>query len=178
MWPPLTFGLAKEVLKSFWGVVDNDDGSLVYKRGWERIPENWYKTPVDYGLVQLNLDLVTWFAKYPVLASIGGNTGTVNSFTPLNLTDLSGGLLNAGTLLEGNNLLCFVFQIVKTVSPDSLSPLYATLAVPLKLLTDALGSVLEPLTCPPFEDLTYDGQPIWDSLTGIYDGAERAGSPL
>lgn len=128
--------------------------------------------------MNLNLDLVSWFAQYPELVSIGGNTGTVNSFTLVNLTDLSGGLLNAGTLLEGNNLLCFAFQIVKTVSPDSLSPLYSTLAVPLKLLTDALGSVLEPLTCPPFEDLTYGGQPIWESLTNIYGGAERAGSPL
>ncbi|KAJ9604843.1 hypothetical protein H2200_010958 [Cladophialophora chaetospira] len=170
--------MTKEVLKSFWGVVDNKDGSFQYKRGWERIPKNWFRTPVDYGLVQLNLDLVDWFVQYPELASIGGNTGTVNSFTPVNLTDLSGGLLDAGTLLKGNNLLCFAFQIVKTVSPDSLSPLYSTLAVPLKLLTDALGSALGPLTCPPFEDLTYGGQPVWESLTSIYGGANRAGSPL
>ncbi|KIX09441.1 uncharacterized protein Z518_00521 [Rhinocladiella mackenziei CBS 650.93] len=170
--------MTKDVFKSFWAVVDTDDGELEYKRGWERIPNHWFKRPVDYGLVQLNLDLVDWFVRYPELASIGGNTGTVNSFTPLNISDLSGGLLNAETLLEGNNLLCFVLQIVKTVSPDSLSSLYATLAKPLELLTDALGSALEPLTCAPFEDLTYGGQPIWESLTHIFAGAERAGSPL
>ncbi|EXJ56351.1 uncharacterized protein A1O5_12618 [Cladophialophora psammophila CBS 110553] len=170
--------MTKEVFKSFWGVVDNSDGSLQYKRGWERIPNNWYKTPVDYGLVQLNLDLVKWFVQYPQLASIGGNTGTVNSFTLLDIRDLSGGLLNAATLLEGNNLLCFAFQIVNTVSPDSLSPLYSALAVPLKLLTEALGSALDPLTCPPLGDLTYEGQPIWESLQNAFAGAGRAGSPL
>ncbi|KIW94107.1 uncharacterized protein Z519_05423 [Cladophialophora bantiana CBS 173.52] len=170
--------MTKEVFKSFWGVFDNSDGSLQYKRGWERIPNNWYKTPVDYGLVQLNLDLVKWFVEYPQLASIGGNTGTVNSFTPLDIADLSGGFLNAATLLEGNNLLCFAFQIVNTVSPDSLSPLYSALAVPLKLLTEALGAALDPLTCPPLGDLTYEGQPIWESLQNAFAGAGRAGSPL
>ncbi|OAG39748.1 hypothetical protein AYO21_06023 [Fonsecaea monophora] len=170
--------MTKQVLKSFWGVIDNDDGSLVYKRGWERIPNNWYQAPVDYDVVQLNLDLVDAFVKYPQLASIGGNTGTVNSFTPLDISDLTGGVLNAETLLQGNNLLCFALQIVDTVSPDSLSPLYSTLAVPLKLLTDALGSALDPLTCPPLGDLTYGGQPIWESLTKVFAGPGRAGAPL
>jgi hypothetical protein len=39
--------------------------------------------------------------------SIGGNTGTVNSFTGVNFEDLTGGILNAETLLEGLSLLCF-----------------------------------------------------------------------
>lgn len=159
-------------------MVDTDDGKLEYKRGWERIPENWYKIPIDYGLVQLNLDLVDWFHKYPQLASIGGNTGTVNSFTPLDLSDLSGGLLNVQTLLEGNNLICFALQVVKTVSPNSLSNLFKTLAVPLGLLTEALGAAVTDLTCPPFGDLAYGGQPLWDAIIKGYSGPARAGSPL
>lgn len=174
----LTWNAAKEVFKSFWGVVDTDDGRMEYKRGWERIPENWFRRPVDYGLVQLNLDFIDWFARYPELASIGGNTGTVNSFTPIDIGNLSGGLLNAETLLEDNNLICFALQIVKTVSPNSLSNLFATLAVPLKLITDALGAAITPLTCPPFGDLEYGGQPIWDSLNEAFAGPGRAGSPL
>jgi hypothetical protein len=173
----LTSCAAKEVFKSFWGVVDTDNG-LEYKRGWERIPENWYRTPVDYGLLQLNLDLVDWFVRYPELASIGGNTGTVNSFTLVDLSDLSGGLLNVETLLQGNNLLCFVLQIVKTVSPNSLSGLFATLGQALGLLTDALDSAIKPLACPPFDDLSYGGEPIWDSLKNTFAGPKRAGSPL
>lgn len=159
-------------------MVDTDDGKLEYKRGWERIPENWYKIPVDYGLVQLNLDLVEWFLRYPQLASIGGNTGTVNSFTPLDLSDLSGGLLNVQTLLEGNNLICFALQVVKTVSPNSLSNLFKTLAVPLSLLTEALGAAVTDLTCPPFGDLAYGGQPLWDAIIKGYSGPARAGSSL
>lgn len=174
----LIWGTAKEVFKSFWGVVDSDDGKLEYKRGWERIPENWYKTPVDYGLIQMNLDFVDWFLKYPQLASIGGNTGTVNSFTPLDISDLSGGVLNAKTLLEGNNLICFALQIVKTVSPNSLSNLFKTLAVPLGLLTDALGEAITDLTCPPFDDLSYGGEPLWDTLIKEFPGPARAASPL
>lgn len=176
--PLLTETTAKEVFKSFWGVVDTEEGGLEYKRGWERIPNNWFKTPVDYGLIGLNLDLVSWITKYPELASIGGNTGTVNSFTALDISDLSGGVLNVATLLEGNNLLCFALEVVKTVSPNSLSNLFETLAVPLGLLTDALGTALTDLTCPVFKDLSYGGQPIWDSLTLAFPGPERAGSPL
>ncbi|KEF52896.1 uncharacterized protein A1O9_10801 [Exophiala aquamarina CBS 119918] len=170
--------LTKDVFKSFWGVVENNDGELEYKRGWERIPENWYKTPVDYGLIQLNLDFIDWFLKYPQLASIGGNTGTVNSFTPLDISDLSGGLLNVETLLEGNNLICFALQVVKTVSPNSLSNLFQTLAVPLGLLTDALGDAITGLTCPPFGDIAYGGQPLWDSLIKDFAGPAKAASPL
>ncbi|KAJ9643196.1 hypothetical protein H2204_002091 [Knufia peltigerae] len=170
--------MTKEVFKSFWGVIDTEDGGLEYKRGWERIPENWFRRPVDYGLVQMNLDFVDWFLKYPKLMSIGGNTGTVNSFTPLDIGDISGGVLNLETLLQGNNLICFALQIVKTVSPNSLSNLFATLAEPLKLITDALGSALTSLTCPSFGDLAYGGQPIWDSLNKAFAGPERAGSPL
>lgn len=165
-------------MQSFWGVVEADDGSLQYKRGWERIPENWYRIPVDYGLVNLNLDLVDWIIRYPKLASIGGNTGRVNSFTPLDISNITSGLLDTGTLLEGNNLICFVLQIVKAFSPDSLSSLYATLGVVLDLLTDTLGTTLTDLSCAPFEDLKYGGQPLWEGLLDAYAGAAKAGSAL
>lgn len=86
-----------------------------------------YKVPLDYGLLQLNLDTVDWILKFPELASIGGNTGTVNSFAGVELTDLTSGVLNLPKLLESNNLLCFVLEIVKLASPTYLSNLYATL---------------------------------------------------
>lgn len=159
-------------------MIEGSDGQLEYKRGWERIPENWYKIPVDYGLVSLNADIVSWILKYPVLASIGGNTGTVNSFAGVNISDISGGVLNAASLVEGNNLLCYAFQAVKAFSPDSLSSLYATLAVPLDLLTDMLGTVLTDLSCPPFQDLEYNGQPLWEGLIDAFNGAGKAGSAL
>lgn len=169
---------AQETLRSMWGVVKKPDGSLEYKRGWERIPENWYRIPVDYGLVGLNLDLVDWFSKYPELLSIGGNTGAVNSFTVLDISDMTGGVMNVQKLLEGNNLVCFVLQVVKAFSPDSLSSLYSTLGRVLSVLTDVLGSTITDLSCSPFQDLEYGGQPLWKGIVENYAGPAKAGSAL
>jgi hypothetical protein len=53
-------------MKSFYGV-EGGKGTFTYKKGWERIPENWYRIPNDYGLAQVNLDLIDWIMKYPEL---------------------------------------------------------------------------------------------------------------
>lgn len=53
-------------MKSFFAI-DGEEGNFTYNEGWERIPDNWYKTPVDYSLVNLNLDTVDWITKYPEL---------------------------------------------------------------------------------------------------------------
>ena len=58
--------LAKETLKSFFAI-SGEEGNFSYNYGWEKIPENWYKVPVDYGLVSLNLDTVSLVLKYPQL---------------------------------------------------------------------------------------------------------------
>ena len=58
---------AKEIIKSFHAIT-GAEGNFSYNFGWERIPENWYKVPNDYGLVSLNLDLVGFISKYPELA--------------------------------------------------------------------------------------------------------------
>ena len=170
--------LTQDTFASFWGVTTNSEGNLEYNRGHERIPENWYKIPVDYSLVSLNLDLVSWFLQYPRLTSIGGNTGSVNTFTPLDLGNITSGLLNAGTLLEGNNLLCFALQVVKAFSPDSLSSIWATVGDVLNILTDILGTAITDLSCAPFEDLVYGGQPLWDGLLENFAGPAKAGSAL
>ncbi|TDZ31476.1 Dothistromin biosynthesis peroxidase dotB [Colletotrichum spinosum] len=169
--------LNKQTLKSFFAV-QGQDGHLTYNRGWERIPENWYRTPVDYGLVQLNLDLVSWIAKYPELGSIGGNTGGVNSFAGVELSDLTGGVLNLTRLLKGNNLLCFVFEVLETASPGSLSTIFSIIEVPLKMVMDSVGAALLDLSCPAFEDMTVGGKSFEDGIKGRYPGAERSGNVL
>lgn len=45
---------------------------------------------IDWGQ-DLNLDIMTMVLRHPVLASIGGNTGKVNSFAPIDIANLSGG---------------------------------------------------------------------------------------
>lgn len=54
-------------MKSFWGV-SGSEGNLTYNKGWERIPANWYRTPVDYTITALTLDTVAMVVKYPELA--------------------------------------------------------------------------------------------------------------
>lgn len=168
----LTNNSAKEVFASFFGVYE-EDGELVYKEGWEQIPENWYRISVDYGLVSLNLDLVAWLTAHPVLASIGGNLGKTNSFAGVNLEDVTGGVVNAVSLLEGNNLLCFSLEIVKTFAPNSLSSLFSTLATPLKLINDAILDPILDLSCPTWGDLSVNGTDFMDYLVNTYPGASK-----
>ena len=169
--------LAKDVFKSFWGVYDVA-GKSVYKKGWERIPNNWYRIAVDYGLVDLNLDLIDWLAKYPALASLGGNMGAVNTFAGVDIADVTGGLLNSVSLLQGNNLLCFVLEAVKTFAPNSLSTLFKVLEVPLRIVNDALLSPLLDLGCPAFGDLKMGGEEFMTGLLNKYPGAKKSGFAL
>ncbi|KAJ6031580.1 hypothetical protein N7540_002312 [Penicillium herquei] len=167
--------LTKDHIRDFYGIY-GEEGNFTYREGWERIPKNWYKTPVDYGLIQLNLDTIDWILQYPELGSIGGNTGTVNSFAGVDLADLTGGVLNLTTLLEGNNLLCFVFEILKFASPNALDGLYKTVAEPLEFITNILAVPLLNLTCPAFEDLKVDGTAFWEALQNDFPGALKSGS--
>ncbi|EAW24610.1 peroxidase family protein [Aspergillus fischeri NRRL 181] len=169
--------LTKEIVRNFYGIY-GDEGNLTYREGWERIPENWYKTPLDYGLVQFNTDLVDWVLKHPELASIGGNTGTVNSFTGVNLADVTGGVLNLTTLLEGNNLLCFVFEVLKFASPNALAGLYKTLAAPLDLINKIIAVPLLDMSCPAFKDMQMGGRPLWDAIKDDFPGAMKSGGAL
>jgi hypothetical protein len=59
--------LTQDVLKKFFAVYEDASGNLEYREGHETIPENWYRTPVEYGLIPLNMDIVGWVQKYPVL---------------------------------------------------------------------------------------------------------------
>ncbi|KAK1978651.1 oxidase [Colletotrichum cereale] len=174
---PVAGVLNKKTLKSFFGV-QGEEGNLTYNRGWERIPENWYRTPVDYTLIQLNLDLVALILKHPELGSIGGNMGKVNSFAGVDLGDLTGGVLNLPKILEGNNLLCFVFEILKTVAPNSLSTIFTIVEKPLNMVTDAIGTALLSLSCPAFKDMEVGGQSLDEGLKAMYPGARMSGNVL
>lgn len=172
-----TGALTPDILKSFFAVT-GDRGNFTYTKGHERIPEAWYKVGLDYTLVQLNLDVVAFVLKYPMFASIGGNTGKVNSFTGVDLSNPVGGLLNGTNLLESNNLLCFVLEVVNFAAPNYLNNLVETLAVPLELITKYIAAPLLNLSCPQLGEITRDGVPLWDSLGAEFPGANRSGSAM
>jgi hypothetical protein len=104
--------------------------------------------------------------------------GRTNSFAGVDTSNLSGGVLNAASLLQGNNLLCLVFEVVKTVSPSALTNIFATIAGPLQLITNAIAQPLLDLACPAFADITYDGQPVWQGLQSAFPGAGWAHAAL
>jgi len=104
--------------------------------------------------------------------------GTVNSFTGVDLDDISGGVFSAGKLLATNNLICFALQVMRMASPSYLSSLYATLDKPLKLITKILSAPLLSLECPVWDDLTIEGKPLWTVLEEKFPGAKRSQSAL
>lgn len=163
---------AKEVFASFFGVY-KEGGKLVYKEGWEQIPNNWYRISADYGLANVNVDLITWVSAHPVLGSIGGNLGKTNSFAGVNMANVTGGVLNSVSLLEGNNLICFSLEIVKTFAPNSLSTLFSSLTTPLRLINDALLDPVLDLSCPDWKDLSVNGTDFLSYLLKTYPGASK-----
>ena len=68
-----------------------DDSNLVYSRGLERIPDNWYTRAVGdpYDVAFLSRDLGTMAQQHPETQAFGGNTGTVNSLVWILGTSLS-----------------------------------------------------------------------------------------
>ncbi|KAK7183559.1 hypothetical protein DPSP01_008439 [Paraphaeosphaeria sporulosa] len=170
--------LTQDVFKKFFAVYEDADGELEYREGHETIPQNWYRKPTEYGLISLNLDIVSWVMKHPELGSIGGNTGKVNSFSGFDMQNITGGILNSTSLLENNNLLCFSFEVLKTFLPNSLSGILKTLEGPISLVTNTLAAPILSLSCPAWKDLTVGGQPLWDAIQENFPGALKAGSSL
>ena len=78
-------------LKSFYAMTGTDGDHLTYTPGGERIPENWYtfapETP--YAAPAFLDDFATIIEQHPELLAFGGNTGTVNSFTGLDIQNLT-----------------------------------------------------------------------------------------
>ena len=85
-----------------------DDSNMVYTPGTERIPDNWYTRAADdpYDVPLVDQDLTKLFSENPELVAFSGNTGTVNSFTGLNLANLTVSSLPSAPLQGGTNGVC------------------------------------------------------------------------
>ena len=137
--------LSYDVIKDWFGIT-GDSGSYVANQGHERIPDNWYKRAIEYPYdnTYFAADLVNAALLHPKFLSVGGNTGKVNTFTPVDVANLTGGIYNAQTLLKGNNAACFAYQLAAQAKPD------VALAA-LTSLTNALGKITGGLSCPQLE---------------------------
>lgn len=148
--------LNREVLKSFFAVTG--DGPFTHNRGQERIPENWYKRPAAnaYNIPGVLLDNQINNAMYPGIIRIGGNTGTVDSFAGVDLTDLTGGVFNTGDLADGNKGACFLLQASMAGLPDISNPLLGAVGSVLGWAKQQLGPLGQKFDCP--ELATFDNQ--------------------
>lgn len=143
-----------DVLKSFYSIT-GEPGSFVWTEGHEKIPDNWYKRAIgdEYGLVPFALDLNIAALEHLEFLSVGGNTGTVNSFTGVDLKNLTGGVFDVTTLAEGNNAICFAFQVAQQAAPDILKGLLSNTASALGQLNAAVTAALSGLSCPQLKSI-------------------------
>jgi hypothetical protein len=102
----------------------------------------------------------------------------VNSFTGLDVENITGGVFNIETLLEGNNLICFIFEVVKSIAPESLSGVFETVTVPLQMVLDILATPLLDLECPALEDLKVGGSSYEEGIQMLFPGAKLSGGGL
>ena len=141
--------------KTFFGVAGNYL-SFTWLKGQERIPTNWYRRPssVPYSIPNAFLDLSINFAAYPGSFRLGGNTNGVNTYTGVDLGDLTGGAYQASDLLNLNtsNAACFYVQLVQALIPDAASGgiLGGTLAAILNLVNNFIDPITTGLTCAAF----------------------------
>ncbi|KAJ6461290.1 hypothetical protein DFH09DRAFT_1348073 [Mycena vulgaris] len=82
-----------EALHSLFGFVADDSGELQYRPGHERIPENWYRRPKDFTHLEAAPQIEALGAADRRTLLPGGNMGEVNTFTPMDLAALTGGVL-------------------------------------------------------------------------------------
>ncbi|KAF2849730.1 Cloroperoxidase [Plenodomus tracheiphilus IPT5] len=131
-----------------WFGINGQSGSYTAAQGGERIPENWYRRALEYPYetTYFLADLVNAAALHPKFLDVGGNTGTTNSFTGVDVSDLTGGVFNTGSLLQGNNLACYVYQLSAQAKPD-------ILLGALNGLTSAIGNVIGALGCPRLQTI-------------------------
>ncbi|KAF2228837.1 Cloroperoxidase [Viridothelium virens] len=163
--------LTGDVLKSFYSIT-GEDGDFTYTPGHERIPDNWYtRHPVDaYTIPYFSLDAVAQLVKYPEFGSIGGNTGTTNSFVGIDPSNLTSGVYSASNLAEGNNLLCYALELTTQETPDLLSGLFTDISAAQDQIGSALNNATNSLGCPQLNSINKDQFSQFPGYTQAYDG--------
>ena len=146
--------LTPEVFESFFSYTRDANNNLVFTYGHERIPDNWYRRADDdaWTLVDIGISTAQQCASYPSNCAVGGNTGTVNSFSGVDLGDITGGFINSVTdLSDPARMGCFISQAIQADVPSFLNNVFngAALTEALALIPTILLPALAPLgECP------------------------------
>lgn len=76
----------------------------------------------------------------------------MNTFAGVDVANLTGGVYNSASLLEGNNLGCFIFQALPMVLPDTLKTPVSELAPVLELVNKYTTPFIGDLSCPALKE--------------------------
>nr|POF19897.1 hypothetical protein CFP56_52146 [Quercus suber] len=106
-----------------------------------------------YTGVDVFADVAIGYAAYPRTLRFGGNVGKPNTFTGLDVGDLTGGLYNVEDLFEGDNLACFSYSVLQQGIPDFLDTTLNALA-PVTDLINKYVSPIIPLNCSQITNQT------------------------
>lgn len=162
--------LTRETLMSFFSVTGTP-GKFKHNRGLDRIPLNWYRrsTADAHGLAGVGVDLVAMNSIYPGIIRFGGNTGTTNSFTGVDLQSLSSGAYNIQTLAQGNNAVCLLLQASLSGLPDAAAPVLGAVGSVLGWAVERLGPLQQKFACPQLKAFNND-------LFNAFPGASYTGT--
>lgn len=144
--------LTPETLETFFSYSRDSSGNLQYTYGHDRIPDNWYRrSQLDaWTLPDILAGVASQCAAFPATCQVGGNTNGVNTFTGVDLGDISGGLFNAESFTDPAALGCFISQNIQAEAPSSLEKVFtgAALAAAKALIPTQLLPALSALgTC-------------------------------
>ena len=109
-----------------------------------------YRRPLgavnEYSTVSFAQDLVQMAAVVPEAVSVGGNTGEVNTFTGVDLGDITGGVYHTSDLTNPTKFVCFLYQVTLAIVPDFLrsETLGTALAGALNLLQSKISPLVDP----------------------------------
>lgn len=114
------------------------------------LPGPRYRRPLgavnEYSPVSFAQDLVQMAAVVPEAVSVGGNTGEVNTFTGVDLGNITGGAYQTSDLTNPTKFVCFFYQLSLAIVPDFLrsEALGSALAGALNLLQTEISPFVDP----------------------------------
>ena len=88
----------------------------------------------------------------------------------MDLGALTNGVFDAATLAEGNNLECFVFQLVQAETPGLVTSLYENVTEAVQPLAENINSNLAGLSCPQLVGVDmsqYNAYPGYTKAKGV-----------
>jgi hypothetical protein len=143
--------LNQEVLKSFFSVTGDKPENFVWKKGYEKIPNNWYRRNAAdaYTIAYFNLDILYFAETVPQILEVGCNQGKVSTYNTISADTLSGGAYTAAQV--ASNPLCFAAATIAAGGYSLLglpSSVTGTLTSAVQGISSALG-----MTCPPITNL-------------------------